>query len=120
MVAGARLWSRPVAVVAVIVAVGFRQVVRGQADLDAGHGPSPYHLEAWRSLKIVDADQRVHAGRSSSARGDVVAALGAARHVPHLHDAVHGDAAVLAVVTAILAYLALLIATRLGGHVGCF
>jgi hypothetical protein len=36
MVAGPRLWSRLVAVVAVIVAIGFRQVIRWQADLDPG------------------------------------------------------------------------------------
>jgi hypothetical protein len=33
MVAEARLWSRLVAVVAVIIAVSFRQVIRWQADL---------------------------------------------------------------------------------------
>ena len=34
MVVGARLWSRLVAVVAVIAAVSFRQVIRGQVGLD--------------------------------------------------------------------------------------
>jgi len=39
---------------------------------------SPYHLETWRSLKVVDAGQRVQGSRLASAGGGVVAALRAA------------------------------------------
>src|SRR5215469_3827745 len=45
-----------------MIVAGDRQVIWTPAR------PSHYHLEAWRSLKIVDAGQRVHADRSASAR----------------------------------------------------
>lgn len=53
MVAGARLWWRLVAVVAVIVAVSLRQVIRWQAELDPGTDPLLTIWEAGRSLEVV-------------------------------------------------------------------
>jgi hypothetical protein len=38
-------------------------------------GPSPYHGEAWRSLKVVDPGQKVSVDRTPSAGVGVVAAL---------------------------------------------
>jgi len=55
MVAGARLWSRLVAV----VAVSFRRVIRWQADLDpAGPGrrSGQWPLGRWRSARIQPLD----------------------------------------------------------------
>jgi hypothetical protein len=37
--------------------------------------PSPYHLGARRSIEVVDAGQKAHAGRMRSTRADAVAAL---------------------------------------------
>jgi len=47
MVAEARLWSRLVAVVAVIVAVSFRQVIRWQADLGPQGRPDDRAYDLW-------------------------------------------------------------------------
>src|SRR5262252_2732060 len=42
---------------------------------ESNRRPSPYHGEAWRSLKVVDPGQVVSADRTSSAGVGVVAAL---------------------------------------------
>ena len=67
MVAGARLWSRLVVVVAVIVAVSLPQVIRWQAYLDpAGPGRrSGLYLRS-RPLTVV----AVHVGDRARHRGD--------------------------------------------------
>jgi hypothetical protein len=41
---------------------------------ESNRRPSPYHLEAWRSLKVVEAGQSVGADRTASAGAGVVAA----------------------------------------------
>jgi len=73
---------RSVSVVATGCRHRCRQVIRWQADLDPGRGPSPYHGEAWRSLKVVDPGQMVSMDRKSSAGAGLVAALFAAHAIP--------------------------------------
>lgn len=75
-----------------VAATGCCRCRHGCRQLPPGHplasrstprrGPSPYHLEACRSLKVVDAGQRATLDRWSSTRAGVVAALRAGRADP--------------------------------------
>jgi len=56
MVAGARLWSRLVAIVAVIVAVSFRQVIRWQAEFDSAGPTDDRAYDLWVGGDLLECN----------------------------------------------------------------